>query len=403
MAGQGIILALNLVTGFLILRYLPISEYALYTVASVLLSIGNVGSDMGLSQGIITFGARLKDDKHKLSSMYITAVGYRRWLYLITTVVVAGLAPFMMGGHHWQALNIAICVLIVLITNWIQQTFSLRNSILNVFHDSTGLTQIGLLSALLRLTLTIMFCRILPIAVVALAVNLAGLIIGSRLLRNRCMIYISDEASPSVEQGQALKEFVYPLVPGVIYFLLQGQISTAILSLFGYTSSVAEIGALGRLGQVLGLFMMLNGFFVQPHFAQIRHRKEFIKKASLVISGVALLSFIIMASALILPEWWLFILGPKYAGLKMELPIGLLGSLLYFFMGTLYTMSIARKSTEGQSWMIAAGISIQILFIGMHGVRTTFDAVLLNTFLAGGGMMLQAFLLSRVIYSWREN
>ncbi len=401
LAGQAVVQALNLITGFLVLRFLPIGEYALYTISSVLSAVSGVGSDMGVSQGIVTFGSRLKDDKRRLSGLFAAALRYRRWLYAATGLVVIGLAPFMTKGNNWPALSIITSVLFVLITSWIQQTVSLKNSILNIFHDSTGLMQAGMGSAVVRLALTVLWCRTAPTAVVALAVNLAGFTAGSMLLKKRCRLYVNDAAPPSADQGRVLKEFVYPLAPGVIYYLLQGQISTAILGFVGHTSSVAEVGALGRLGQVFGLFMTVNTFFVQPYFARIENRRAYVEKGLLVLSGIGALSLLTMISAFVLPEWWLFILGAKYAGLKKELPFAVLVPLFLLLSGTLYTMVIARKSTVGQSWMIASGILIQLLFIGMNGIRTTFDALILNVLLAGGGALVQAFLLAKGIYSWR--
>ena len=156
LAGQAVVQALNLITGFLVLRFLPICEYALYTISSVLSAVSGVGSDMGVSQGIVTFGSRLKDDKRRLSGLFAAALRYRRWLYAATGLVVIGLAPFMTKGNNWPALSIIMSVLFVLITNWIQQTVSLKNSILNIYHDSTGLMQAGMGSAVVRLALTVL-------------------------------------------------------------------------------------------------------------------------------------------------------------------------------------------------------------------------------------------------------
>ena len=192
-------------------------------------------------------------------------------------------------------------------------------------------------------------------------------------------------------RGVFLKNLFTPWRRALFIICSRDTFSTAILGFAGHTSSVAEVGALGRLGQVFGLIMTVNTFFVQPYFARIENRRAYVEKGLLVLSGIGALSLLTMISAFVLPEWWLFILGAKYAGLKKELPFALLVSLFLLLSGTLYTMVIARKSTVGQSWMIASGILIQLLFIGMNGIRTTFDALILNVLLAGGGALVQAF------------
>src|SRR3989338_9479798 len=84
---QGIIKSIDLITAILILRYLPITEYALYIICSLLFLIGSLGSDLGLSQALVSLGARFNHDSLKLGSLFITAKKYRHKLYLISSAI----------------------------------------------------------------------------------------------------------------------------------------------------------------------------------------------------------------------------------------------------------------------------------------------------------------------------
>ena len=67
---------------------------------------------------------------------------------------------------------------------------------------------------------------------------------------------------------------------------------------------------------------------------------------------------------------------------------------------TMYTVLIARNSTRGQPLDILVGIGIQILFVWLHGVSSTFDALLLNLWVSAGFLFLQLFLIGWLIYVW---
>jgi hypothetical protein len=44
--------------------------------------------------------------------------------------------------------------------------------------------------------------------------------------------------------------YLSPIIPGIIFTAVQGQISVLLITLFGQTKSIAEVAALGRLGQL---------------------------------------------------------------------------------------------------------------------------------------------------------
>lgn len=399
LAGQGAVQAINLVSGLLIIRLLPISEYALYTIASLLLVIGSLGSDMGLSQAINTLGAKIRDDRQAFGTLYAGAYRYRRMLHLVAVGVILVLATYMLYGHEWSLASACLSVALVILTSWIQQPISLKKSILNIYHDADGLLHAGASEGISRL-LAVAVCVVWPTAVAALVVNLVGMFIGRYFLSKRCASFMSEDAFPDESQLRDLRLFIIPLMPVVVYYMLQGQISIFLLSLYGLTTSIAEVGALGRLGQIIGLLMMLNAFVIQPYFARIEQKNLYASRARLVLAMLFAFCLLSMICVYWVPEWWLFVLGKKYAGLERELPLAVLGPLLTLVGGTLYTMVISRNITRGQSWYIIVGLASQMVFIGMFGVQTTFDALILNMLPAAGLILIQSVLLLSVLKNW---
>jgi hypothetical protein len=147
--------------------------------------------------------------------------------------------------------------------------------------------------------------------------------------------------------------------------------------------------------------MLLNGFFIQPYFARISSPGLFTKRA-VQVTGMLLLGFgLVSGSTVVLPEAWLWILGPKYAGLSNELVIAILSAQLLVAGGILYTIVIATRQTRGQWLQIPLGLGAQAAFLAVQGVHGTQDALVLNLIPAATYILLQGGLLARILARWQ--
>jgi len=283
----------------------------------------------------------------------------------------------------------------------VQLTVNFRKSVLNINHDAKSLFDVGIAESGTRL-LFVPLCLIWPYAAIALLGSLIGAYVGKLVITYHCRLKIDEKLPVNANQKEDLKKFIVPLMPVIIYHSMQGQLSVFLLSLYGYTASIAEVGALGRLGQIIGLLMLLNGFLIQPVFSRVHQRSEFIKKGAVVIFSIICFSLVCMLTVHFRPEWWLYILGKNYAGLKVELPIAVITALFSLLGATLYTMVISRNLTRGQSWYIVLGLSGQVVFLSFYGVHSTIDALVLSLIPVVGYSCIQAMILGRIIYRWRD-
>lgn len=393
LAGQGVIQAVNLATGLLLLRLLPVQEFALYSLAGALMSLASLGSNLGLTSAFITLGARVKDDPARLGSLFVTVRKYRVWLFALVTVVVICLIPSTASGRGWGWRVVGLSALLVIASNWVQLTQSLRTCVLDIHHDAGGLWNSGLAGAVVRLSLTLLCCWLIPSAAMALFVNLLGLATIELMLIRRGRRYMSDQAPADSQMGESVKSFVRPLVPGAIYYAFRGQIPILLLGFFGNTTSIAGVGALGRLGQVLGLVGMLNVFLVQPYFARIPNKTGFVKKGLIVLCAYFFLATLLLSSSYLVPEWWMLLIGQNYVELKPLLPLAFSIPLLAILGDILYIFLMSRGWTKGQNWTIYFGLSVQVLFILTARVDTARGALLLNLFAFAAHAAVQIVLL----------
>jgi len=396
--GQGVVRLINIIIGLILLRILPIEEFALYTLTIVFIQASSLVTNMGLSHAINTFGANLRKDPQRMGFLYRGACFFAHKFYFVVIIIVP-IALVSMTGHEWSWMHISIALLLLLVTVRIDISYKFYVSMMNAHHQSKNLFHTGMVEALMRLVL-LWLCVVWPFAIVALFGNLIGIVGGRLLASSRCKKLMEKGNGINKNQNNQLKSFIMPLMPVVVYEAIQSQLALFLLGVYGYTASIAEVGALGRLGQVIGLFILLNSFFIQPVFARIHDKQEFIKKAIIVIVLILLFSFVCMGSVYLLPQWWLLIIGSHYAGLQAELPIAVMIGLLTWLGGVLYTLIISRGVTLGQGYYILVALLAQVVFLSVHGISSTYDALLLNLLPVATYACVQVLLLVRMLYKW---
>ena len=400
-AGQGLVRIVNITVGLLLVHVLPIDQFGLYTVASALLALTTMGANPGVSQAVITQGAGHSDDRKLLGGLVNAALRHCLWFYVAILPVLLAISLVMLIPYDWSLLGKITVVVLVAIVGWVRISIMIATAILNVRHDSGGLFRIGLSEGLTRLAL-IPLCFVWPYVTLALLINLAGVGLAKWISLRRIAPIVDRKSPPPTAQTRAIREFVLPLVPTVIYAALQGQIAVLTIGLFGDAAAIAEVGAVTRLNQIIVLGMMLNPFLVQPILARQIDRARFINQVSFIIAGLVIIASAVMASAFVVPNWWLFILGDSYANLEREVPIALATGMLTLVGGTLYTVAISRNRTVGQHWSIAPSIIGQATFAALHGVTSAYDALVLSLIPALAYAIVQAVLVIQGIRNWRS-
>src|SRR5688572_21824041 len=124
LGGQAIVQIVNFSTALLLIRLLPVEQYAIYTLANALLALASTGSDLNLSTALTTYGARVKGDRKRLSSLVAATTFLRRQLYIVVSGLVVLAAPLFLAQHHWQIAFIGVLALVLLLA-WYQQGVTL--------------------------------------------------------------------------------------------------------------------------------------------------------------------------------------------------------------------------------------------------------------------------------------
>ena len=396
---QMTVTTVNMATGLLIVWLLGVPEYAIYVLCSSLISALTLLSDFGTAQGVVSLGAPRRD-ANGTEKVFIAGFRIRRVMFFcLAPLSLAVMLPVLhVTTQSW--VPAIILAGLVLVTVWLQQGVALRTSLFNARHDSSALARAGIFSAGSRAVLVAALCSAHPHAWLALTINAVAQLACDLFLKRAEPDLTVARNSDTAEERRALRKFILPLVPGVLYLAFQSNISTFILALGNATVSVAEVGALARLGQLVGALSLFNGFFIQPYFSRLPNRQLFVKRLGQASTLLLMVFALMLASTIAYPSWWLAILGPQYVGLESELPIAILIAQCTVAGAFLYTVVISRGDTRGQLWQIPVGLAVQIPFLYVHGIHTTSDALYFNAIPAACYVLLQAFILAQMIRRW---
>jgi O-antigen/teichoic acid export membrane protein len=166
------------------------------------------------------------------------------------------------------------------------------------------------------------------------------------------------------EEGREMRRYLAPLWPGMIFYAFHGQIQLFLISVFGSTRSVAEVSALGRIGQVLVFVTAFVSTILVPMVARAS-REQLARAYGRSVALVFAFCSALLVSALLFPRVYLLLLGSKYAGLQTELGLAVAASAAAFFCSSLFVFNNARRWTRHGSVIasIVGAIAIDLAFV----------------------------------------
>ncbi|ANE49255.1 polysaccharide biosynthesis protein [Flavisolibacter tropicus] len=359
-SAQAIIQAIGFISGVLIIRILSTSEYALYTLANTMLGTMLVLADGGISASVMAQGGKVWQNRGKLGSVLVTGFDLRKKFAIGSLVIAIPVLFYLLRGHGAGTFTS------ILIVGSLVPAFycALSGNLLAVgptLHQMiTPLQKINISVSLLRLLSLLSILLIFPFAYIAIFAASLPQIWANFRLRSISAVYADWQQPPDSLVRNNILTVVKRIFPGSIYYCLSGQITIWLISIFGTTAAVAQIGALGRLSMMLNLFSATFTTLIIPRFARLENNKALLFKRFLhMSSGLTFLFSIIIIIVSKLPTQLLWLLGKSYSGLEHELVLSVAGSCLSLMAGLLFTIATSRN------WAINPLVSIPITLVSI--------------------------------------
>ena len=166
-------------------------------------------------------------------------------------------------------------------------------------------------------------------------------------------------AEPSQADQTEMFKVIKKQAPNAIYYCLQGQITTFIVSLLGSSPNIANLGALTRFAIIFTIVQTAFQNLYVPHFAKCQSRKGLTLLYFKILGGFLVIASVPFLLLVLFPKAFLGILGAQYNHLGHDLVFAGLASVLSAAAGLLSMLNQAR------AWVLpsTAYIGISILSV----------------------------------------
>lgn len=357
---QIIIQALGFASGILIIRLLSVQEYAFYTLCNTMLGMMAVLADGGIVPGVMAQGGKVWQNKKKMGVVLATGLDLRRKFAIASLFVSVPILFYLLlhNGASW--------ITALLITAALLPAFyaTLSDSLLEIIpklnQTILPLQRNQIEVAIARLLLSGVTMFIFPWAFVA--VLAAGLprTWGNVGLRKIVYTMAEKDQELDIEARKEILSLVKLILPTSIYYCFSGQITIWLVSVFGNTSSLAQLGALSRVSVMLSIFNVIIATLIIPRFAKLRLNKYLLFNRFLQIMGLLLvLTSVIVLAVYLFPSPILWLLGDAYKDLQFELLLSIISSCIGLLVGVVFNLYSSR------GWAMSPVLSISINLVSI--------------------------------------
>lgn len=317
---EAILKVIGFISGILIVRMLPVQEYALYTLANTMLGTLVMFTDSGISNGVMALSGKVWKDPKKLGIVLATGLDLRKKFAFIALIIATPIIIYLLLKNDASWLS-AILILLSLIPAFYA---ALSDSLLEItpklHQDISTLQKNQLIIGFGRLMLTVLTIFIFPWTAVIILASGIPQIYGNHRLKTINKKFVDSHQKSDPKIRKEILKIVTKILPNVIFYALSGQIVIWILSVFGNSTDLASIGALGRFAALMAFFTTMSGTLFLPRFSRLEENKETLLKYFLFFQLILFLAAgLILLIVFLFPNQMLWLLGTSYSSLSSEL------------------------------------------------------------------------------------
>ena len=396
---QMLIQAATAVAGIAIVRVLTKPNYAYYAIATSFMSSATALTDCGISAALSALGGKVWEDGEALGSLINSALSIRRWFVAILVIVVGAVVPLLLrrdGATFISSLSVTAVLITSLLFQFGIGLFGIVPQLRANYRLLQGAAMVSLVT---RLGLLGLLYFTFFNATTVLLTNCAGFGIQLWLYRRYARREVNLHARADKRTVSAILTIVRKQIPYEIFGVLSGQIGILLISVFGNSARVADVGALARLAMIFTAMSSVLSNVLVPRFARCQDPRRL---RPLFIRIVALYS---VAVSLVLLIGWLLhnqlvsILGHRYADLGGECLLALSCSVTGAIFGAVWGLNTSRGWIV-PAWIgVTAGLAGQVLGILLFNIRTVHGVLLLSLLTNCAGILLHTLAAGFFLHS----
>jgi O-antigen/teichoic acid export membrane protein len=381
----------GIAAGLLFVNFMPVREFALYTLAFSVVNFFNFVTDLGSTTSLVYFfhQSRREGTDH---GPYVRAVlSLRHVAFVVGAAGVLVAFPRIAAAKGYGLREALLATAGIVLCVWLQIAQSLRVLVLRL-NDRYGPSYRADLGG--GLTRLVLAAAIVVSGLLRSWLGLLSSAVGSGVA---AFLARPGDAAPAPEDlgpyRRKVLRYLLPTLPSALYFSIQGPLTVWLAATFGATRNIAEVGALGRLGLLVGIFSSLTGVVFLPRLARVADDRLYRRRCLQFGTALAGVALAMLAAAALAPGLFLLLLGKHYAGLHRELLLVVAGAGLTLLDGYAVSVILARSWTRWQGGVVATLIAAQAGLAALLPLSTTAGVLTFNLLSAGVTLALQVIVL----------
>ena len=375
-------------TGILIVRNLTKADFAVYTVSASSLIILSTLSDLGIGNALLALGGKVWNDNLRMGQLLRSALKLRLVYFLFGALVFTAVL-FSLSLRAGASLSLTIGMwAILLVSALLQMNYTIWSIVPRLRIEITRLQTLDLSAALLRLAFIAGATLTFMSTAVVLIVNGLGFALQALFGWRWANQVIAPEAQATPGDRQAILDLSKNEIPNALFYCVYGQASVIVISIFGHTKEIAEVGALSRLGAVFTILGSIMTTVVLPRFARVQTRQALTTKYIQVVCCYLAGGGALLLLAFLIPNQLIWVLGAKYSGLQSDVQYIVAASLLISFIGLVFSMNAAKGWVGGLYFSIPVIVVCQLVAAACLNLSTVRGAVLFGALPLAGGLLV---------------
>jgi len=341
---QGIGQTAGLLTALILVRTMPVNEYAIYALYLSAMSFIGVSTDLGATASLAYFRRRCMQKGGEFEP-YIAAVRWTRvgLLFVTGSSFVAFLLIARLPTMTPTQTLIGCCL--VLLIAWAYTRTAINMTLLRLegqfrssyYFEATG--SFFRLAAAIAMVLT---------GITAAWFALFGHLIGALTVLSCFALFgglnsVSTRERPSLSTYRNVFRYILPIMPGALIFSVQDMVILWLAAKVSGKQVVAETFALGRIGFAIALLAGFVGIVIMPKLSVITDERRYSRIFLAIVLAASAVGVILFTVAELFPRPFLALIGNQYDHLGPELGIAIAGS----WVGVVGSLVVGANRARG--------------------------------------------------------
>lgn len=377
---QVLVQALGFVSGILLIRSLSKEEYGYLTIANSMQSMMNGLADSGISIGISEIAGKVWNDKYRFGQVIQSALELRKWLALISTSIITPIMIWVLLRNNISTTSAILITIAILIELYFYLESSVLETVPRFYSKIKTIQNLDIVFAVTRLILLGVGYFTFLNSVIAAFISTIASACRTILLRRVANQEIDVKVEKNLDYQKNILSIVKNFIPNSIFYTFQGQISILLISIFGNTQNIAEIGALSRFSMIFALVTPIMSSIAFPAFSRCQNQSLLKLRYWQIVLANILFGTVLIGISYFFSDQILSILGTKYSGLSSELMLVILLGTVGHIGGVMWGLCCAKGWIKNMWLEIPIKLSVQIILLLFMNLSNIKGVILFGIF-----------------------